>query len=89
MFRKPWFRIEAVFENGRRSLADIARDVCERHGITLDDLRSERRNARVYAPRLEFYHATRIERPDLTSSQIARFVCKSPEAVRQGWSKAA
>lgn len=86
--REPWFQILEVREEHGRSIADIATDIAERFGLTVADLRSERRSKVIVSARREAFLAIRDERSDLSSSQVGRFFNKEPSTVRHRWKAA-
>lgn len=87
--REPWFRIIDVSEGGRRSMADIAKQVADRHRVRLDDMRGERRDRNLAAARREAWAQIKRERPDLTSSQVAIYFHKNGSTIRHVWRETA
>lgn len=82
---KPWFRIIEVRERSGLSLADIARQEADRAGVRLADMRGPCRMHNVSRARRAVYCRVRLERPDLTSSQVGRFMRKEASAIRHTW----
>ena len=85
MFRDPWFRIIDVTEPRGLSIADIAREEAEKAGVSLDQLRGRTRKHDVVDVRRRVYDRARVERPDLSSSQIANYMRKDASSVRHAW----
>lgn len=85
MFRDPWFRIIEVVEPQGLSLADIVKQVAQRHRTTVERVRSGDRSHKLAAARREIYQRAKRERPDLTSAQIAIFMGKESSVVRHVW----
>lgn len=83
--RKPWFQILEVREQHGRSMADIAKAVADEFGLTVQDLRSERRSKVILRARMEALKVIREERRDLCSSQVGRFFNKESSTVRYHW----
>lgn len=83
--REPWFQILEVREARGRSMADIAKSVAEQFGLTVTDLRSERRSKVILRARMEALRAIRDERRDLTSAQVSRFFNKESSTIRYHW----
>lgn len=84
-FRKPWFRIVSVREKSGRSMADIAREICAEYGVTLAQVRGSRCFRRIVEARKAIITKVYDERPDLSSSQVAVFLCCDGSAVRHLW----
>lgn len=89
VMREPWFQILDVWENGRLSLADIAQQVAEETGVPLAEIRGGRRRHYQLRARWKLIERVRVERPDLSSSQVARFLNVDGSTVRGRWRKAA
>lgn len=68
--RKYWFRV--LPEGERPTMRGIATEVAERHGVSLDELRSPARPRRLARPRLEAY-ALIYATGHFSMPQIARF----------------
>jgi chromosomal replication initiation ATPase DnaA len=86
--RKPWFSIIEVIERSGRSLADIVGEVAREHEVSLVDLRGNRQPARLRVVRKEVVRRVWSERPDLSSSQIGKFLNRDPSAIRKLISRA-
>lgn len=69
----------------RLPLKDIAMEIAEETGISLELMRSLRRNPQTIAARKEYYRRARIKRPDLSSTQVANFIRKEGSTVRHFW----
>jgi chromosomal replication initiation ATPase DnaA len=80
--RKPWFSIIEVIERSGRSLADIVGEVAREHEVSLDDLRSNRQPPVLRAVRREVVKRVWRERPDLSSTQIGRFLNRDASSIR-------
>lgn len=66
----------------RRSMDRIAREVLVEHpGITMDDIRGDRRIHPIVRARKAIAIAIRKYRPDISSPAIGRFLCKEHTAV--------
>lgn len=87
MFREPWFRIIDITEPRGLSLADIAKQEAEKAGVELDVLRGKSQKHGIVRIRRAIYRRIRIERPDLSSSQVAKFMRKDSSTVRHEWSR--
>lgn len=85
MFRDPWFRIVEIIDTCGLSLADIVKETAEKHRLRIEDIRGDRRSRRLAAARKEICERARLERPDLTSSQIGFFLRKEGSTVRHAW----
>ena len=85
MFREPWFRIIDIIDPRGASLAEIARQEAEKAGVTVEDIRGMRRQRNLVRVRFAVYRRAKLERPDLTSSQVARFMRKDSSTVRHAW----
>lgn len=83
--REPWFRIVSVSERGGRSMADIVKDVAESRGLTVEDLRGWRNTKPIATARHVAWEQIRVERPDLSSSQVARYFRRDGSTVRHRW----
>ena len=84
-FKKPWFSIVSVREKSGRSMADIAREICAEYGVTLAQVRGSRGFRRIVEARKAIITKVYDERPDLSSSQIAVFLCCDGSTVRHLW----
>lgn len=85
MFREPWFRIIDVTEARGLSLADIARQEAEKGNVTVAELRGASQMHNLGRVRRAIYRRARLERPDLSSSQIAQYMRKCSSTVRHAW----
>lgn len=83
--REPWFRIIEVRESGGRSMADIAIEAASRTGTRLSELRGGRQSPGISRARRAAFNAIRLERPDLTSQQVAMFFNVEGSTVRHAW----
>jgi chromosomal replication initiation ATPase DnaA len=71
-----------MFENQRRPLVSILREVSEEFGVTVHALRGLRRSARLAGARRQFYLRAMAERDDLSSSEVARAINRDGSTVR-------
>lgn len=87
--REPWFRIVEVVEANGRSIADIARDVADEHGVSLADIRGSRRTREILRARHQAMMQCRYQRPDLSSGQVAQYFQRDASTVRHLWAREA
>jgi chromosomal replication initiation ATPase DnaA len=78
--------------NKRVTMRQVADDVCQRYGITLEELTSERRTRRLCLPRQEFM-ALAFALPHTSSPMIGRFLGGRDHAtvlwgVKAHWARA-
>lgn len=59
----------------------ILKQVAERHGVSVEAMKSKCRKDRLVRARMEFVIRVKKERPHLTDSQIGRFVNRSSWTV--------
>lgn len=85
MFRDPWFQIIDVTEPRGLSLADIARQEAEQAGVAIDQVRGKCQKAPLVRTRRAIYRRVRVERPDLTSTQVAIYMRKDGSTIRHEW----
>lgn len=83
--RDPWFRIIEVREAGGRSMADIAREAADAFGVRLADLMGKRKHPVSRKARRSALNAIRLERTDLSSTQVAMFFDVEASTVRHVW----
>lgn len=83
--REPWFRIVEIIEPSGRSMADICVDVAGEFGIRVADIRGGRRNPGLRKARRKAFDMVRMERPDLSSAQVAAFFNVEGSTVRHVW----
>lgn len=85
VMRPPWFSIIEVIEPRGRSMHDIASGIAARHCISMALLRGQRRSTTLFAVRKKIYQQIKIERPDLSSGAVARFMNRDGSSVRHAW----
>lgn len=89
MYREPFFEILDVTELRGRSMADIAAEVLKGRKADMKEVRSDRRDRRIAAVRKEIVRRFKVERCDLSSEQVARFLKLDPTTIRHHWRKMA
>ena len=57
------YSVKNIWHDEKPSLAHLIKEVAEKYGVTVDDIRSARRTRAIMQPRLEFYYRARTETP--------------------------
>lgn len=84
-FKKPWFRIVEVVEPTGRTMADIAAEIAAKRLVPLKDMRGSSRRHEISRARWAAYRQIKLERPDLTSTQVAMYFNRDASSVRHAW----
>jgi len=82
--KQPWF---CIIECDRRSMTEIVSEIAGRYHVRVADIIGHRRTPVLGMARQEAYDVIRVERPDLTSGQVARFLNRESSTIRHAWRK--
>lgn len=80
--KRPWFKIIAIEP---RPVSEIAREVCDEFGISVEQIKGARRYREIVDARVEAYRRIYRERPDLSSGQVASFFRVDGSVIRHFW----
>lgn len=80
---KEWWPYCPFRPQGRTTMRDVARFICEKHGITFEELTGDRRMRHISWPRQEFM-ALASALPHTSSPMIGRFLGRDHATVLHG-----